>query len=55
VVSIGDASAFRILSNAPNFIWRSPAMDEVNHALAKQIVARPLKKDEVVRVELMAK
>jgi diacylglycerol kinase family enzyme len=27
-------------------------MDEVNHALAKQIVARPLRKDEVVRVEL---
>ena len=27
-------------------------MNEVTHALAKQIVARPLKKDELVRVEL---
>jgi YegS/Rv2252/BmrU family lipid kinase len=53
VVSIGDASAFRILSNAPRLYFGAHLrMDEVTHALAKQIAARPLKKDQVVRVEL---
>ncbi len=53
VVSIGDASSFRILSNAPRLYFGAHLrMDEVNHALAKQIVARPLRKDEVVRIEL---
>ncbi len=53
VVSIGDASAFRILSNAPRLYFGAHLrMDEVNHALAKQIVARPLKKDAIVRIEL---
>jgi diacylglycerol kinase (ATP) len=53
VVSIGDASSFRILSNAPRLYFGAHLrMDEVNHALAKQIIARPLRKDEVVRVEL---
>jgi len=49
VVSIGDASAFRILSNAPRLYFGAHLrMDEVNHALAKQIVARPVKQGEVV-------
>jgi len=53
VVSIGDASSFRILSNAPRLYFGAHLrMDEVTHALAKQIVARPLKKEEVVRLEL---
>ncbi len=53
VVSIGDASFFRILSNAPRLYFGAHLrMDEVNHALAKQIVARPMRKDEVVRIEL---
>jgi diacylglycerol kinase (ATP) len=53
VVSIGDASAFRILSNAPRLYFGAHLrMDEVTHALARQIAARPLKKDEVVRIEL---
>ena len=53
VVSIGDASSFRILTNAPRLYFGVHLrMDEVNHALAKQVVARPLRKDEVVRVEL---
>lgn len=53
VVSIGDASAFRILSNAPRLYFGAHLrMDEVNHALAKQIVARPVKKDEQVAIEL---
>lgn len=53
VVSIGDASFFRILTNAPRLYFGAHLrMDEVNHALAKQIVARPVKKDEEVRIEL---
>src|SRR3984893_14765900 len=53
VVSIGDASSFRILSNAPRLYFGAHLrMDEVTHALARQVVARPLKKDEIVRVEL---
>ncbi len=53
VVSIGDASSFRILTNAPRLYFGAHLrMDEVTHALAKQIVARPVRKDEVVRVEL---
>lgn len=53
VVSIGDASSFRILSNAPRLYFGAHLrMNEVTHALAKQIIARPLKKEEVVRVEL---
>jgi YegS/Rv2252/BmrU family lipid kinase len=53
VVSIGDASAFRILSNAPRLYFGAHLrMDEVNHALAKQIVARPVRKDEHVAIEI---
>jgi diacylglycerol kinase family enzyme len=53
VVSIGDASSFRILTNAPRLYFGAHLrMDEVTHALAKQIVARPVKKDEEVRIEL---
>jgi diacylglycerol kinase (ATP) len=53
VVSIGDASSFRILTNAPRLYFGAHLrMDEVNHALAKQIIARPVKKDEEVRIEL---
>lgn len=53
VVSIGDASSFRILTNAPRLYFGAHLrMDEVTHALAKQIVARPLRKEEVVRLEL---
>lgn len=53
LVTIGDASAFRILSNAPLlYLGAHLRMDEVTHALAKQVVARPLSKEETVRVEL---
>ena len=53
VVTIGDASAFRILTNAPRlYLGAHLRMDEVTHALAKQIVARPAKKGAEVRVEL---
>ncbi|PYS22602.1 MAG: hypothetical protein DMF72_12690 [Acidobacteria bacterium] len=53
VVTIGDASAFRILSNAPRlYLGAHLRMNEVTHALAKQVVARPVRKDAVIRVEL---
>ena len=53
VVVIGDASSFRILANAPRLYFGAHLrMNEVTHNLAKQVVARPVKKDEIVRVEL---
>jgi diacylglycerol kinase (ATP) len=53
IVTIGDASSFRILANAPRLYFGAHlGMNEVTHALAKQVVARPVKKDELVRVEL---
>jgi diacylglycerol kinase (ATP) len=51
VVSIGEASAFRILTNAPRLYFGAHLrMDEVNHALAKHIVARPVKQGEIVAI-----
>jgi diacylglycerol kinase (ATP) len=53
VVTIGDASSFRILANAPRlYLGAHLSMNEVTHTLAKQIAARPAKKDDLVRVEL---
>jgi|SRR5262245_10904676 len=53
VVTIGDASAFRILANAPRLYFGAHLrMNEVTHVLAKQVVARPVNKDKAVRVEL---
>ena len=53
IVTIGDASSFRILANAPRLYFGAHLrMNEVTHALAKQVVARAIKKDDVVRVEL---
>ena len=53
IITIGDAGAFRILANSPRLYFGAHLrMNEVTHALAKQVVARPVKKDEEVRVEL---
>jgi diacylglycerol kinase (ATP) len=53
VVTIGDASSFRILANAPRLYFGAHLrMNEVTHALAKQVIARPAKKNEEIRVEL---
>jgi diacylglycerol kinase (ATP) len=53
VITIGDASSFRILTNAPRLYFGAHlSMNEVTHALGKQVVARPVKKDEIVRVEI---
>ena len=53
VVTIGDASAFRLLTNSPRLYFGAHlSMSEVTHCLAKQVVARPTRKDEEIRVEL---
>lgn len=53
VVTIGDATSFRLLTNAPRLYFGAHLrMSEVTHALAKQVVARPANKDKEVRVEL---
>src|SRR2546423_10949751 len=52
VVTIGEASSFRLLTNAPRLYFGAHLrMSEVTHALAKQVVARPADKKQV-RVEL---
>ena len=53
IVTIGDASSFRILANAPRlYLGAHLSMHEVTHKLARQVVARPVKKEDQVRVEL---
>ncbi len=53
IITIGDASAFRILANAPRLYFGAHLrMDEVTHTLAKQVNARPVNKDKEVRVEM---
>lgn len=53
VVAIGDASSFRLLTNSPRlYLGAHLRMSEVTHCLAKQVVARPTRKDEEIRVEL---
>ena len=53
VVTIGDANSFRLLTNAPRLYFGAHLrMSEVSHALAKQVIARPARKDQEVPVEL---
>jgi diacylglycerol kinase family enzyme len=53
VVTIGGATSFRLLTNAPRLYFGAHLrMSEVTHALAKQVIARPANKDKEVRVEL---
>jgi diacylglycerol kinase (ATP) len=53
VVTIGDATSFRLLTNAPRLYFGAHLrMSEVTHVLAKQLIARPANKDKEVRVEL---
>ncbi len=53
VVTIGDASSFRILTNAPRLYFGAHLrMNEVTHVLAKQIVARSPIKNKHIAVEL---
>jgi len=53
IITIGDASSFRILANAPRiYLGAHLSMNEVSHSLAKQVSTRPAKKNEEIRVEL---
>lgn len=53
VVTIGDATSLRLLTNAPRLYFGAHLrMGEVSHELAKQVVARPASKDKEVRIEL---
>ena len=53
IITIGDASAFTILSNAHRLYFGSHLrMDQVSHALAKRVIARPTDKENQVAVEL---
>jgi len=53
IITIGDASSFRILTNAPRLYFGAHLrMNEVSHSLAKQVIARSVKKDQEVRIEL---
>ncbi|MGH9970663.1 MAG: diacylglycerol/lipid kinase family protein [Pyrinomonadaceae bacterium] len=52
-VTIGDLGALRILTNAPRlYIGAHLGMDQVGHALAKKIIARPATKDAEVIIEV---
>ena len=53
VISIGDLGAARILANAPRlYVGAHLSMDDVGHALAAKVSARPLDKNETVEVEV---
>jgi diacylglycerol kinase (ATP) len=53
VVSIGDIGTVKILTNAPKLYAGSHlSMDNVDHLLAKKIVARPDSKERVVSLEI---
>lgn len=52
-VSIGDLGAARIVTNAPRlYTGTHLSMQQVNHTLAKRVVARPARKDSIVLLEI---
>lgn len=53
VISIGDLGAARILANAPRlYLGAHLSMEEVGHALATKIVARPIDVDQRIEIEV---
>ncbi len=53
VVTIGDLSALRIVTNAPRLYFGSHlGMREVGHALAKKVIARPVVKTDEIALEV---
>jgi diacylglycerol kinase (ATP) len=53
VISIGDLGAARILANAPRlYLGAHLSMEEVGHALATKIVARPVDGDQRIEIEV---
>jgi diacylglycerol kinase (ATP) len=53
VISIGDLGAARILANAPRlYLGAHLGMEQVGHALATKIVARPTDSDQRIEIEV---
>jgi len=53
VISIGDLGALKIVRSAPRlYLGSHLGMQDVGHALAKKIVARPVDKDAPVTIEV---
>ncbi len=53
VITIGDLGALKILTNAPRlYLGAHMGMQEVGHALATKIVARPAVEDAEVSLEV---
>src|SRR5229473_3280556 len=53
IITIGDIGAFKILTSAPKlYLGSHLRMDQVNHTLAKRVVARAANQNDEVRVEL---
>jgi YegS/Rv2252/BmrU family lipid kinase len=52
-VSVGDVGAARIMANAPRiYTGTHLSMQQVNHTLAKKVLARPANKESVVMLEI---
>lgn len=53
VISIGDLGTARILANAPRlYLGAHLSMEEVGHALATKVVARPINIDQRIEIEV---
>jgi diacylglycerol kinase family enzyme len=53
VITIGDLGSLKILTNAPRIYFGSHlSMEQVHHALARRIVARPANKDTQIAIEV---
>lgn len=53
IITIGDLSALRILTNAPRlYLGKHLSMQQVHHHLAARVTARPAKKDAPVSIEV---
>jgi diacylglycerol kinase (ATP) len=53
VITIGDLGSLKILTNAPRiYLGSHLSMDEVHHALARKIVARPASKGTQIAIEV---
>ncbi len=53
IVCIGDLGARKIVSSAPRvYLGSHLSLDQVDHALAKKVIARPAVNDEIISLEV---
>jgi diacylglycerol kinase family enzyme len=53
IVAVGDMSTLEILANAPRlYFGKHLGLERVRHALAVRLTARPLKRDEEIKLEI---